>query len=74
MVQHALQLALPVAQLHRRIGRCELTDFNILSEDGYVQQSEFSDGTRIVANFSNTVKDAGAGIGPVQVYSWRETD
>jgi hypothetical protein len=74
VVQHALQLALPVAQLHRRIGRCELTDFNILSEDGYVQQSEFSDGTRIVANFSNTVKDAGAGIGPVQVYSWRETD
>jgi hypothetical protein len=51
-VQLALQVALPVARLHRRIGRQEMVHFRILSENGYLQETAFSDGTRIVANFS----------------------
>jgi hypothetical protein len=51
-VQLALRAALPVARLHRRIGKQEMVHFRILSEDGYVQESAFADGTRIVANFS----------------------
>ena len=51
-VQLALRAALPVARLHRRIGKQELVHFKILSEDGYVQESAFADGTHIVANFS----------------------
>jgi hypothetical protein len=50
-VQIALRAALPVAQLHRRIGKQEMVHFKILSEDGYVQESAFADGTRVVANF-----------------------
>jgi hypothetical protein len=50
-VQIALKAALPVAKLHRRIGRQEMVHFKILSEDGYVQESAFADGTRVVANF-----------------------
>jgi hypothetical protein len=51
-VQLALREALPVSRLHRRIGRQEMVHFKILSEDGYVQESAFADGTRVVANFS----------------------
>ena len=51
-VQIALKAALPVARLHRRIGKQEMVHFKILSEDGYVQESAFADGTRVVANFS----------------------
>ena len=51
-VQIALREALPVSQLHRRIGKQELVHFKILSEDGYVQETAFADGTRVVANFS----------------------
>ena len=51
-VQVALKAALPVAKLHRRIGKQELVHFKILSDDGYVQESAFADGTRVVANFS----------------------
>ncbi len=51
-VQMALQAALPVARLHRRIGKQEMVHFKILSEDGYIQESAFADGTRVVANFS----------------------
>ena len=51
-VQVALKAALPVAQLHKRIGKQELVHFKILSEDGYVQETAFADGTHVVANFS----------------------
>jgi hypothetical protein len=59
-VQLALRAALPVAQLHARIGKQEMVHFAILSEDGYVQESAFADGTHIVANFSrDTLGDLG---------------
>jgi hypothetical protein len=64
-VQIALREALPVARLHRRIGKQEMVHFRILSEDGYVQESAFADGTRIVANFSRDVYGGRAGIGHV---------
>ena len=51
-VQIALRAALPVAHLHQRIGRQEMVHFKILSDDGYVQESAFADGTHVVANFS----------------------
>ena len=81
-VQVALREALPVAKLHRRIGQCEMVHFRILSEDGYVQESAFSDGTRIVANFSRDVIGGTRGIGHVvlggvgslMAQSWRVED
>ena len=51
-VQVALKAALPVTRLHQRIGKQEMVHFKILSEDGYVQESAFADGTRVIANFS----------------------
>lgn len=51
-VQIALKEALPVARLHEQIGKQEMVHFKVLSEDGYVQESAFADGTRVVANFS----------------------
>jgi hypothetical protein len=51
-VQLALREALPVARLHRRIGKQEMVHFKILSENGTVQETAFADGTHVVANFS----------------------
>ena len=66
-VQLALREALPVAKLHRRIGKQEMVHFKILSEDGSVQETAFADGTRIVANFSRDVIGGKEGIGHVVV-------
>jgi hypothetical protein len=52
-----------VAKLHRRIGKQEMVHFEILSEDGTVQETAFADGTRIVANFSRDVVGGRKGIG-----------
>jgi hypothetical protein len=79
-VQLALKAALPVTRLHRRIGKQEMVHFKILSEDGYIQESAFADGTHIVANFS--LDFVGSipgvdhkiirGIEPVEPEGWRE--
>jgi hypothetical protein len=77
-VQIALREALPVARLHRRVGKLELVHFGILDEDGYVQESAFSDGTHVVANFSRdfvgSVKGIDhkviPGIRPIAPESW----
>lgn len=78
-VQIALREALPVARLHRRIGRQEMVHFRFLSEDGYVQESAFADGTRVVANFSRDVvgRRGGGnveleGIGSLMPESWMD--
>ena len=65
-VQEALKLALPVAQLHKRVGMQELVSFELLSDDGWLQSSAFADGTRIVANLSDRPREVpGAGtLGP----------
>jgi hypothetical protein len=64
-VQIALREALPVARLHRKIGQQEMVHFRILSEDGYVQESAFADGTRVIANFGRDVVGGKRGIGHV---------
>jgi hypothetical protein len=49
-VQEALRAALPVADLHRRIGQLAMTGFEFLSEDRRLQKTTFADGTSVVAN------------------------
>jgi hypothetical protein len=63
-VQIALREALPIARLHRRIGKCEMVHFKFLSEDGYVQETAFSDGTHVVANFGRDFAGNAAGVDP----------
>jgi len=53
VVQYSLELAKPVCSLHAEIGMLEMTDFEFLSEDGYVQKTTFADGTQVYANFRN---------------------
>jgi hypothetical protein len=71
LVQHALAKALPVAGLHRRIGKLEMTDFDILSEDGWVQRTAFADGTEVVANLGCNLRSDVAGVEPIMGQSWR---
>ncbi|NLO82862.1 MAG: hypothetical protein GX094_07380 [Clostridiales bacterium] len=70
VTQFALEQALPVAKLHEKIGMLEMTNFEFLSEDGYVQKTEFADGTRVYANFG-----CGSfyidGVGPLTTESWK---
>jgi hypothetical protein len=70
MVQYALAKAKPVAALHRRIGKLDMTDFEILSEDGWVQRSAFSDGTEVIANFGFRMRSDIPGVPPMQGQSW----
>jgi hypothetical protein len=69
-VREALDAALPVANLHRRIGRCAMIDFKLLADDGQVQTTTFCDGTRVVANFSARSVDV-KGWGRLAGESWR---
>lgn len=71
IVQYALARALPVAALHRRIGKLEMTDFEFLSEDGWVQRTAFADGTTVVANFGCNLRSDIAGVEPIMGQSWR---
>jgi hypothetical protein len=68
--QFALQLALPVARLHEKIGMLEMTDFEILSEDGYLQRTTFADGTQVYANFGVSRSKYMEGVGALQPESW----
>lgn len=68
-VQEAIQAAVPVAQLHARIGKCEMTAFALLSDDGAVQTTTFSDGTRIVANLADESREV-TGYGLLPAQSW----
>jgi hypothetical protein len=65
-----LQLALPVARLHEKIGMLEMTDFEILSEDGYLQRTTFADGTQVYANFGVSRSKYMEGVGALQPESW----
>lgn len=72
-VQLALRCALPVARLHRRTGPQEMVHFRLLSDDGWVQETAFADGTRVVANFSRDVRRVEAeGVEAVMPESWVE--
>jgi hypothetical protein len=69
-VQAALQAALPVAQLHRRIGKLEMLSFELLTPDGTAQTTVFADGTRVVANVSDKAVETAFGRLPAN--SWKE--
>jgi hypothetical protein len=60
-VQRALRAALPVARLHKKIGKCEMVDFGFVTEDAAVQTTLFSDGTRVVANVSDEERETDYG-------------
>lgn len=70
--QYALSRALPVARLHRRTGKAEMTGFEILSEDGQVQRTAFAGGTEITANLGTGRRTDIRGIKPIGGQSWRE--
>jgi hypothetical protein len=69
-VSEAIESALPVARLHRRVGMSELVSFEMLSEDRLVQATLFSDGTRVVANLSDRPQGC-RGHGLLPGHSWR---
>lgn len=71
-VQQALAAALPVARLHRRTGPLEMLSHEFLSEDGAVQATVFSDGTRVAANLANEARPV-EGFGLLPGCSWRAT-
>ena len=68
--QFALALAKPVAELHRKIGKLEMTEFEIISNDGYLQRTKFADGTTVYANFAAKISGYIDGIGALQPESW----
>ena len=70
-VQQAIRAALPVAKLHKRIGRQELLSFKPVTNDYAVQSTTFADGTRIVANLSDQDRQTDD-FGPVPAQTWRE--
>jgi len=69
-VQEALAAALPVTQLHRRIGQLDMLEHVFLAQDGAVQCSEFADGTRVFANFAEEVREVEE-IGELPGKSWK---
>lgn len=69
-VQEALAAALPVARLHKQIGKLELTDFEFLSDDRFVQRTTFANGTQIVANLGDREADVD-GVGRLPAKTWR---
>jgi len=69
-VVEALRLALPVAQLHSRIGQLACVKHETLAEDGSVQSTTFADGTRITVNYAEEPRDI-PGCGLLESTSWR---
>ena len=53
--QLALELAKPVADLHRRIGAQQMVGYEVLTQDGRVQRTIFKDGTVVTVNFGDAV-------------------
>ena len=74
LVQYALEKAMPVAKLHRKIGMLEMVDYEILSEDGWVQRSAFADGTEVIANFGVNLRNDIEGVQPLLGNQWISHD
>ena len=70
-VQEAIPYVRRVMDLNARIGKLEMTEHRLHTGEGAVQETVFSDGTRIVANFANVALEA-PGIGWVPAESWVE--
>jgi hypothetical protein len=71
-VKAALEIALPLTRLHRRIGKLPLVSHETLSPDGAVQATTFKDGTRVIVNFSSAPRDV-PDSAPLAPTSWRAT-
>lgn len=71
-VQEALQAALPVTRLHRRIGKLAMTDFAFIDANPLLQRTTFADGTQVTANLGRQSVEV-PGIGVMPDHSWRET-
>ena len=71
-VQHALSLALPIARLHRQIGKHEMLSHEFLTDDGMAQMTVFGDGTRVFANFADEERPV-KGAGVLAPKSWHVT-
>ncbi len=72
-VQRALECALPVARLHRRIGKLDMTGFEFVGGDYSLQATTFADGTRVVANFGERAREL-PGVGPLLPEAWTALD
>ena len=70
-VQDALKQAFPVKELHKKIGKLEMTDFEFLSGNGWVQKTTFADGTKVFANFSNIIVRNIPEAGDLMPHSWK---
>lgn len=71
-VREALALALPVARLHRRIGKLACVGHETLRPDGSLQATVFKDGTRVIANFADQAQELPVG-GVLEPYAWKAT-
>jgi len=69
-VQYALKKALPITELHKKIGKLEMIDFEFLSDDGCVQRTTFADGTKVYANFSQAAVRNLPDVGTLMPHSW----
>jgi len=67
----ALPYAKAVQKVQKRIAAQEMVELKIHRDDGSIQETVFRDGTRIIANFSNTVLDA-PGVGRMEPETWTE--
>lgn len=68
-VQRALACALPVTQLHRRVGKLDMVAFEFLTGDHSVQATTFADGTRVVANLGQKTEEV-PGVGRLAPEAW----
>ena len=73
-VQYALKKALPVARLHKKIGKLEMTDFEFLHDKGWIQRTTFADGTKVYANFSNMIMRNLPEVDVLRPCEWKVVD
>jgi hypothetical protein len=69
-VREAVEYAKPVMKLNKRIGKLEMTELKLHRPDGTVQETVFSDGTRVIANFANVALEV-PGTGVIPPESWK---
>jgi hypothetical protein len=53
MQREAFQATLPEDEWHKKTGLAEMTNHRYLTEDGQVEQTEFSSGHSVIVNFAN---------------------
>ena len=72
-VQEALRLALPLAHLHRRIGRLACVEHQTLAPDGSLQTTTFADGTHVVVNYASEPREV-KDVGLLEPVSWKAVE